>query len=369
MRPGQDCGGQTIADASAAARLASFPTPTLFDSAFDSTMRRWAAGVAVYGAGMGGYSCFRIPALVALGDGRLLAFAEARKLSCSDHGWVDLVVRSSPDSGISWGGIQRVVSESQEGRLVTDGNPAPVALRNGSVLLPYCRDNRQVFVVRSDDGGQSWTGPQNITDESTDPSWSWVATGPPGSIELPNGDVVVPGDHRGPSSEGSHTLRLDRASGRWRLQQLLDVGNECQAALLSNGSTLLAMRPTSKTSGRLFALSDDGGATFGRPTNRPSLRDPECEGSLVAAPSGQLYLSNADSSESRANVTVHVSRDGAASWQALHTPWSGPSAYSSLAVLRAGTHDRSVGLLWEAWPHGAPSYSAIHFTTLVDAEQ
>ncbi|KAA0153571.1 hypothetical protein FNF27_07632 [Cafeteria roenbergensis] len=325
-------------------------------------------GVAVFGAGMGGYSCFRIPALVALGDGKLLAFAEARKLSCSDHGWVDLVVRSSSDSGRSWGGIQRVVSESREGALVTDGNPAPVALRNGSVLLPYCRNNRQVFVVRSDDEGRTWTDPQNITDESTDPSWSWVATGPPGSIELPNGDVVVPSDHRGPSSQGSHTLRLDRASGRWRLQQLLDQGNECQAALLSNGSTLLGMRPRSKTTGRLFALSDDGGATFHPPTNQPALRDPECEGSLVAAPSGQLYLSNAASSTSRTNVTIHVSRDGAASWQVLSSPWSGPSAYSSLAVMQAGAQNRSIGLLWEAWPNDGPKYAAIHFTIATDTE-
>ena len=38
----------------------------------------------IFEKGMGGYNCFRIPAIVKAKNGSLVAFAEARKKSCSD---------------------------------------------------------------------------------------------------------------------------------------------------------------------------------------------------------------------------------------------------------------------------------------------
>src|ERR1051325_4656927 len=38
-----------------------------------------------------GYACYRIPALIHAKDGTLIAFAEARKNSCSDNGNIDMV--------------------------------------------------------------------------------------------------------------------------------------------------------------------------------------------------------------------------------------------------------------------------------------
>ena len=53
----------------------------------------------VYKAGEIGYSCFRIPALKRLKSGALIAFAEARKSGCGDHGDVRVVSRTSTDNG------------------------------------------------------------------------------------------------------------------------------------------------------------------------------------------------------------------------------------------------------------------------------
>ena len=46
--------------------------------------------ITVYQAGENGYSCFRIPDLLVTSSGAVLAFAEARKLSCADNTWIGL---------------------------------------------------------------------------------------------------------------------------------------------------------------------------------------------------------------------------------------------------------------------------------------
>lgn len=59
----------------------------------------------IYLKSQDGYACFRIPAIVKSKAGTLLAFAEARKNSCSDTGNIDLVVKRSEDGGKTWSRI------------------------------------------------------------------------------------------------------------------------------------------------------------------------------------------------------------------------------------------------------------------------
>lgn len=51
----------------------------------------------------GGYSCFRIPAVVRTNQGTLLAFAEGRHATCGDAGDIDIVMKRSTDGGRTWG--------------------------------------------------------------------------------------------------------------------------------------------------------------------------------------------------------------------------------------------------------------------------
>lgn len=53
-------------------------------------------------AGMGGSHSFRIPAMVTLGDGTLVAAADARWNTCYDGGGLDTVVTRSSDNGATW---------------------------------------------------------------------------------------------------------------------------------------------------------------------------------------------------------------------------------------------------------------------------
>ena len=87
----------------------------------------------VFSAGEDGYHTFRIPALLPVGSGVLLAFAEGRRFGRGDSGAIDLVLKRSTDSGATWSALQVVWSDGSN----TCGNPCPVVdSRTGRILLP-----------------------------------------------------------------------------------------------------------------------------------------------------------------------------------------------------------------------------------------
>jgi len=59
----------------------------------------------VFCPGDNGYCCYRVPNLVVTTAGTLVAFVEARKHSCDDHGTNDVVYRRSLDHGKTWSPI------------------------------------------------------------------------------------------------------------------------------------------------------------------------------------------------------------------------------------------------------------------------
>ena len=63
----------------------------------------------VFQNGDDGFLCYRIPAIVKAPNGDLLAFCEARRLTCSDHGDVRIGMKRSSDSGETWGKLEIVV--------------------------------------------------------------------------------------------------------------------------------------------------------------------------------------------------------------------------------------------------------------------
>eukprot|EP00899_Mesostigma_viride_P003057 jgi/Mesvir1/12752/Mv22820-RA.1 len=53
-------------------------------------------------SGTGGYDTFRIPALLYVGGGVVLAFCEGRRASSADSGDIDVLLRRSTDWGVTW---------------------------------------------------------------------------------------------------------------------------------------------------------------------------------------------------------------------------------------------------------------------------
>ena len=62
------------------------------------------------------YACYRIPSIVRTTAGTVLAFAQARRGTCADHGEADLVVRRSTDNGVHMVGHQGHRDRQRSGR-------------------------------------------------------------------------------------------------------------------------------------------------------------------------------------------------------------------------------------------------------------
>jgi len=121
-----------------------------------------------------------------------------------------------------------------------------------------------------------------------------------------------------------------------------------------NASALLmSFRVEDKDSGcRKFALSADGGATFGNFFEPEGcIPDPVCQGSILALGGGRVLLaSGPGSSTERLHVKVHESRDGGLSFVPLlqvltvYNPTRQYSDYTDLVQLSETEHAWGVGV-------------------------
>ena len=102
---------------------------------------------------------FRIPTLVKTKSGKILAFCEGRG-SLRDGGNIDLVMKSSTDNGLTWSDLKVIWNDAKN----TCGNPSPVVdIETGAVLVVATLNNDRVFLLRSNDEGNNWESPKEIT--------------------------------------------------------------------------------------------------------------------------------------------------------------------------------------------------------------
>lgn len=314
----------------------------------------------VFTSGEGDYHTYRIPSVIATTKGTLLAFCEGRKQGRGDAGDIDLVLRRSTDGGETWQPLQVLWNDGEN----TCGNPCPVIERSTGVIWLLLTHNlgkdteakiidgtsvgsRTVWITKSSDDGLTWDPPREITQAVKKPEWTWYATGPGVGIQLKDGRLVIPCDSKsqGGKLRESHVIYSDDRGESWKLGGVVGPGcNECQVAELSNGHLLLNMRTYQGNNKRLVATSADGGLTFTKPVEDPTLIEPVCQASLVSLPGdkGGLLFSN-PASLKRERLTVRLSTDDGQTWSSSRVLHAGPAAYSCLVVLPSGV----VGCLYE----------------------
>lgn len=135
--------------------------------------------------------------MLALHNGDLLAFSEARRNSCGDFAPTDILSKRSADKGATWGKAHVVRALRQEEGLVV-GNASPVQLSQGNpffpgrIVLPHIVDDRAQWVMHSDDGGETWSTPHRVLEKEQPKEWNWICSGPPGSIELSSSHPIAP---------------------------------------------------------------------------------------------------------------------------------------------------------------------------------
>ncbi len=292
-------------------------------------------------SGQDGFTAFRIPALVVTKKGTILAICEGRKSSFSDKGNIDLVMKRSSDGGATWDKVRTIHDAGEH----TAGNPCPVVdQKTGTIWLPFCQNNKQVFIMSSDDDGQTWTKPVEITKQVSRPEWTWYATGPGHGTQLANGRLLIPCDHKLNNATKeqtqfyfSHVFYSDDHGKTWNLGGTLGPQtNECQALQTENGALYLNMRSYHGKGCRAVAASKDGGLTWSEVTMDEALIESKCQASLVRLTDGKsgktrVLFSNPASNE-RKNMTVKLSYDECRTWPVARVLNEGKSVYSELAV-------------------------------------
>lgn len=319
----------------------------------------------VYRANDGGYAAHRIPALLAASKGTLLAFCEARSGSASDSAPTAVVLRRSVDDGKTWTQAQVVARFPG----FTVGNPTPVRDRTTGVIWLLLtaspagvtekeidegppKGARTVWITRSTDDGVHWAAAHDITSSTKKSNWTWYATGPGNGIQLENGRLVVPCDHKlaGTGALYSHVIYSDDHGKTWKIGGTAGPEtNESAVVQLADGSLLLNMRSYAGKQHRAIALSYDGGLTWSPLRLDPTLIEPICQASMIRytlateAGRNRLLFSNPADTARRDRMTVRLSYNEGKTWPVARMVYAGPSAYSSLAVL----HDGTIGLLYE----------------------
>lgn len=313
-----------------------------------------------------GYSCFRIPAVVRTTDGTLLAFAEGRVDSCADDGDIDLVMRRSTDRGRTWEPLQVLI----EGNGDTRGNPAPVVDQETgriSLLSTYNpgdnMNHRKPFLQHSEDDGQTWTDPVEITDQISKPEWEWwYGTGPVHGIQLEHGAhagrLVVPSyfsTNQG-ASGGVVLVYSDDGGQTWQrgaIDEHTDTvlrPGENTIVELPDGRILDLAREggaTPEPGNRAVAISSDGGESFDAPfTTEHQLTMPMVQGAVLGV-DDQLLFSAPAHGGAREVMSIRSSSDNGETWESWQdgkVVWWGPSGYSDLVPI----DDELTGLLYEA---------------------
>ena len=337
----------------------------------------------IFANGTDGYSCYRIPAMVRMPSGTLLAFAEARKYSCGDFGDVRIVLRRSRNDGKTWGPLE-VVAEN--GKLQA-GNSAPVVdtmdarYPRGRVFLIYMtgdasesmvmqgKGTRRVWYCTSVDDGGTWSEPVEMTASVKLPAWRAYAGGPGHALQLADGPhagrLVVAANHSegdplpGGRSYEANSFFSDDHGATWHVGSTVKVpgSNESTAAEGTGGTVVMNSRDqTGVSRARIISISKDGAESWETTFVAHDLPDPVCQGSMIgyATAKGKrvLLFTNAGDRDERWNLTLSVSMDGGKTWPKHTVLYAGPSAYSDLVLLPK----KRVGILWEPGGEGGIAF-------------
>jgi sugar lactone lactonase YvrE len=320
----------------------------------------------LFAKGRDGSAYYRIPSLLALPGGVLLAFAEARRDAFLDTGNIDIVLKRSTDDGRTWGPMELVYEE---------GGDAPVTCTNLSPL--YDRDTGRVWLfflvcsrwnagdfklmrMVSDDAGRTWSAPEDIRTTVGNPKWLSAHPGPGHGIQLRRGPhagrLMAPGWYYMDKQHGVFVLYSDDHGKTWRRHEPVAVGpNETMLGELSTGGVVAMMRQVHRSASpwRLFATSTDGvNWTAQRPIQ--DFRSVECQASVLSledaegSPGALLFChpgagNYADTRVHRAGLTLRSSFDDGRTWPVAELVYPGRCAYSDMAMLSDGR----VGILFE----------------------
>lgn len=348
----------------------------------------------VFEGGKEGHAIYRIPAIISLPNGELMAFAEGRVHGTDDFGDINLVMKRSTDQGQTWSSLKMLVDYDS----LQAGNPAPVVdlhdpkYPQGVIYLFFNTGNnheyevrmnqgvREVWMIKSFDLGNTWEEPVNITLQTHRPNnpqfnpnykfkedWRHYANTPGHAFQFQEGKfkgrIFVAANHSvGPPKDNfeeyqAHGFFTDDHGKTFQLSESISFpgSNESIAAELSDNRMIMSIRnQRGNIRNRILAYSSDGGATWDTTYFEESLPDPVCQASIlpISMKDGKTVLahSNASDQNHRNNLTIKISYDEGKTWtksilvdRTEDPKKSSWTAYSDLVNL----DQNKVGILYE----------------------
>ena len=342
------------------------PAPVV-DTAFD---------VCLFRPGDYGSTNWRIPAILCLSDGSLLATCDKRKYNESDLPEdIDIVSVRSTDGGHTWS--QPVTIAQGTGYKQGYGDAALVQCENGDVVCVFVGGNglwastesdpQRSYVCRSTDGGQTWSQPEDITSQL----WGSEATNAAcrnykaSFFGSGNGLRLTRGEHKGRIMFAAAMCRInantldnfvvysDDNGHTWNVSsRAYSGGDEAKLMELTDGSILISVR---QSGARGYNRSSDGGITWGTQGRWTEMTTNACNGDILRVmatdrgDSCNLLVHSLPNSMQREDVSLFFSYDEGQSWQDQMLLFDGPSVYSSLTLMPSG----GIGVFLEQNPTGA----------------
>ena len=324
--------------------------------------------VLLFDSGAGEYPRYRIPALVVTPSGILLAVCEGRKDGRGLTGNIDLVCRRSRDHGKTWS-PEVVVADDGDNTL---GNPCLIRDdQEKKVWLAFTRslgidteeeivdgtsrESTRVFVINTNDEGESWSKPVDITATAKRSDWTWYGTGPGVGIHMKSGRLVIPSYHAEAKSGvyRSHMVFSDDHGETWTHGTPIgDQCGECHVVETREGDLVLNARTNVGIEQRTISRSHDGGESWLDAEFDERLYDPHCQACVIALPpteeQASRWLFTHPAGPGRRDLTARLSFDEGKSWPVSRLLHKGDSQYSCTAVLPDG----SIGCLYDCWKEG-----------------
>jgi len=322
-------------------------------------------------------SCYRIPALISTQNGNLIAAIDERNISCGDLKYnkdINIVIRISEDNGKSWSDIKRIVDypfgeSASDPSMILDQTSGEIFMFFNYMDLEKAHDEYFLKFVSSKDNGKSWSNPIDITNQISKSSWDhdfkFITSGR--GIQSRSGTLLHTLENL---NNGLHVFSSKDHGKNWFLIDTpISPGDESKIVELNDSSWMINSR-VHKSGLRYVHTSTDYGKSWeSKPDS--ALIDPACNASLIRYTSirdgsnkNRLLFSNANSKNSRENLSIKISYDEGKTWKYSKSVYKGKSAYSSLCILENG----DIGVFFEKDDYKENVFVRITLDWLTDAK-
>ncbi len=330
------------------------------------------------------YQCYREPVAIKTNSGRLLVGCHAgNKLEWPERSGQDFVIRYSDDRGASWSepilAAEHGNFSFQSHGMVYDAIVDRIIVKYMVYLWDYSKvegrgldasapvikelldageDFSRQYMVYSDDGGESWSKPEEIpVEDKHDMPHYGSSEGRQLTLGKYAGRLIIPGGMRIQENgiETGKTVGVwisDDHGKNWNFIRILEYDPRsisCEARITELVDGILLYNVRTRYDGRHLSRSPDGGKTWSELKSHPDLEVTQCNGSMITlidkyGETTSNLLFSIPSPGGRKDGFIYVSKDEGKSWPLVHQPVEGYFAYSALIQADAET----VCLFYEA---------------------